>query len=296
MKKNTGLAFERLVKDILQQILDADKNAVRTISVEHNKRIAGRDRPHNIDLYWKFEVGGIEYQTIVEAKEWNSRVKPEQMSAFSDILKEIPGQPRGLYITRKGFQKGAIAVAEAHGIDLYILSDMPPLSLTLKVLGFAQGKTKVVEISEQAPIGLITEWAIYESELSNLRLNIEPSAAQSRTPSDTQTSWSIRPDEVSLCDERGARIGTLATLLAGLMKDGQREPSQMRSISYTITEPTFVVLPNIDRPQKLTHLSANYVYRKTGEVLTPWRPSNVASYILERIGNSRRRLVHLKLS
>jgi hypothetical protein len=56
-KKNTGAAYEKLVQGIFQAI------------VEQNKTLQGKISTHQIDVYWKFQTGGIEYEVIVQAKD-----------------------------------------------------------------------------------------------------------------------------------------------------------------------------------------------------------------------------------
>ena len=64
---------------------------------------------------------GIKYKTIVQAKDWNSNVPQEKILAFNQILQDIPGQPRGIFITKTGYQKGAREIAEKLNIVLYEL-------------------------------------------------------------------------------------------------------------------------------------------------------------------------------
>ena len=73
---------------------------------------------HQIDLLWTFTIAGIDHQTIVQARDWNQKIKQEAVSAFNDILKDIPGQPRGVIVTRTGFQQGAKQAADFHGMGL----------------------------------------------------------------------------------------------------------------------------------------------------------------------------------
>jgi hypothetical protein len=48
-------------------------------------------------------------------------VKQEQLIAFKKVLEDLPGQPRGIFVTRTGYQRGALQVAKATGIELYEL-------------------------------------------------------------------------------------------------------------------------------------------------------------------------------
>jgi hypothetical protein len=69
----------------------------------------------------QFEVGDIVHQTIVEVRDYNSKIKQAAILAFEGVLNDIPGQPRGVMVTRTGFQPGAETYAKKRGIKLYRL-------------------------------------------------------------------------------------------------------------------------------------------------------------------------------
>lgn len=120
-KKNTGIPYETLAQKVLSEIVNQE--SVRNIEVQHNVILKGRTTSHQIDVYWEFEVGGIKYTTIVQAKDWTSDVPQGEMLKFKAIIDDLPSQPRGIFITKKGYQSGAIDVAEANGIILYELRE-----------------------------------------------------------------------------------------------------------------------------------------------------------------------------
>jgi hypothetical protein len=121
LKKNTGISYENLAQQIFNEILNQD--SVKTINVQHNVMIQGKTTSHQIDIFWEFEVGGIRYCTIVQAKDWKSTVPQGAILQFKAILDDLPGQPRGIFVTRTGYQNGAIDVAKANGILLYELRE-----------------------------------------------------------------------------------------------------------------------------------------------------------------------------
>ena len=121
MAKNTGVEYEVLVKEIFEQILKYNLANLKTLKIEHDVYIKGNLGTHQIDVYWEFEFNGIKYKTVVQAKDWNSNVPQEKILAFNQILQDIPGQPRGIFITKTGYQKGAKEIAEKLNIVLYEL-------------------------------------------------------------------------------------------------------------------------------------------------------------------------------
>src|SRR5262249_7559290 len=116
---NTGIPYELLVQAIFQEILQQDR--VPNVSVQHNVRVRGRTTKHQVDVLWRFLVGGIEYTTVVQAKDWRAKITKAAVLAFRAVLDDIPGQPRGIVVTRTGFQSGARELAERHGMGLYLL-------------------------------------------------------------------------------------------------------------------------------------------------------------------------------
>ncbi len=120
-RKNTGVSYEVLVQGIFQAINDQDE--VANLAVERNKTLQGITTRHQIDVYWKFEKGGITYETIVQAKDWKNPVKKGQLIEFKGVRDDLPGPPRAVFVTRTGFQKGAKDFAAAHGIILYELGE-----------------------------------------------------------------------------------------------------------------------------------------------------------------------------
>jgi hypothetical protein len=121
MEKNTGLPYEILTQTIFNEILK--QNSVETIDVKRNVILQGRDSKHQIDVYWEFRYGNITYYTIIQAKDWASPVKQEQLFAFKQVLQDLPYQPRGIFVTKTGYQKGALEFAKANGIELFSLRE-----------------------------------------------------------------------------------------------------------------------------------------------------------------------------
>jgi hypothetical protein len=105
MAKNTGIPYELLTQTIFNLILN-DKHA-DTIKVDHDVELQGLREKYKVDIYWEFKVGGIEYKTIVQAKDGAKPVKKEQLLTFKGVLDNIPGQPRGVFVTQTGYQSGA---------------------------------------------------------------------------------------------------------------------------------------------------------------------------------------------
>jgi Restriction endonuclease len=139
--KNSGTSYELLVQAIFQAI--HDQQEVANLLVERNKTLQGKTTPHQIDVYWKFEKAAITYETIVQAKDWKNPVKKGQLIEFKGVLDDLPGQPRGVFVTRTGYQKGAKDFAAAHGVILYELGEPAKRpSTTITPLGWVVYKAE----------------------------------------------------------------------------------------------------------------------------------------------------------
>ncbi|MFY9079854.1 restriction endonuclease [Aliarcobacter cryaerophilus] len=57
----------------------------------------------------------------MECKNWKNQVKKSDVTAFITVLNYI-GNARGIFVTTKGFQKGAKLLAKEHGITLITAS------------------------------------------------------------------------------------------------------------------------------------------------------------------------------
>jgi len=121
-EKNTGIPYEKVTKTIFEKALARDD--VKNLTIEHNAHIRGNKLgEHQIDVYWRFTVGGVEHQVCVQCKDWKQNVPPAAVFTFAGVLADIPGQPRGIMIARTGFTQGAKDIAEKDGIVLYTLRE-----------------------------------------------------------------------------------------------------------------------------------------------------------------------------
>src|ERR1051325_2674060 len=114
MAKKTGLYYEVLSQKIYDSMVN--QNRVTNIDVLHDKTFPGKTTRHQIDVYWEFEEAGITYRNIVQVKDWGGPVTKGEMLKFLKVIEDLPNQPRGIFISKNGYQKGAKEVAEKHGI------------------------------------------------------------------------------------------------------------------------------------------------------------------------------------
>jgi len=66
----------------------------------------------------KFEDFGITYRDVVQVKDWDGSVNKGEMLKFLKVPEDLPNQPRGIFVSRNGYQKGAREVAEAWHLNV----------------------------------------------------------------------------------------------------------------------------------------------------------------------------------
>lgn len=121
---NDGKDYEQFVATLQQAILNAETfTNQKNIQIELNKKIrdnCGNER--EFDLYWEYELGGFVYKTVIECKDYNSRVSVEKIDALIGKVRDIPDL-RAVFATKKGYQSGAQKKAEMNKIDLLIIRE-----------------------------------------------------------------------------------------------------------------------------------------------------------------------------
>jgi len=131
--KNTGIPYEKFVQDLMQSLFDAGtKKGQINIKVEHNKTLTdknGVDR--QFDIYWKYELDEITYETVIECKDYASKISIEKVDALIGKLADLPNV-RGLFATTEGYQSGAEMKAKNHNIELLLIRKLNDSDFTDK--------------------------------------------------------------------------------------------------------------------------------------------------------------------
>lgn len=79
MPKN-GEEYELFVQDIYKILNCAD--GLKDVVVQHDVKIEGVSREHQIDVYWQFTCGTVTYRVAVECKDYKNPVTAEKIEAF----------------------------------------------------------------------------------------------------------------------------------------------------------------------------------------------------------------------
>ena len=113
---------ELVTKAIFEALLRLDE--VKNLDIRHNVNVNGRGTKHQIDVSLKFQAGGIDHFVIVQVKKKKRRAEQGDLIQFQGVLADVPGQPRGIFVSESGYQSGAQQFADAAGIDTYDIREM----------------------------------------------------------------------------------------------------------------------------------------------------------------------------
>ena len=116
--------YEIFVQKLYQAILDTEEfTKQKNIKIEHDKKIIDNlGDKQQFDLYWEYKYGGITYKTIIECKNYNSKI---EIGEINELIGKIQGIPdiKSIFATKIGYQKGAEKRAKNKNIDLLIVRE-----------------------------------------------------------------------------------------------------------------------------------------------------------------------------
>jgi hypothetical protein len=166
LAKNTGKEYEQFVAELQQALLNAEMfTNQNNITVEVNKIITdncGIDR--QFDIYWEYELGGITYKTVIECKDYNSKVSVDKIDAFIGKIRDIPDL-KPVFATKTGYQAGAEIKAQKNKVDLLIVREQNDSDWTaedgtplIKIICINMNLCMPAEIHKFEPI-IDAQWA-----------------------------------------------------------------------------------------------------------------------------------------
>lgn len=73
-------------------------------------------------MYWEYELAGVTYKTIIECKDYASRVSIDRIDGLIGKIRDIPDL-KPVFATKTGYQSGAEIKAKNNNIDLLIVRE-----------------------------------------------------------------------------------------------------------------------------------------------------------------------------
>lgn len=197
---------------------------------------------HQIDVYWKLNIAGVEQSFCVECKLWNQNIKKEDIAAFVTKLNDI-GNARGIFVTTKGYQKGAVSLASYSGITL-INANIEPIY-----------KKAILEFS--LPIMHDIEF-IFEECNSETKLEIE------------RINKTMDVTEISIFNKLGDEIGRLGDIAGKCCHDTEGHFVQGIENAYISVKDRLIAVKEIRyfyQPRKIPYLTLSGHYEAANVVV-----------------------------
>ncbi|PIA78447.1 hypothetical protein BFR04_02610 [Gaetbulibacter sp. 4G1] len=127
-KSKPGIEFEKLAESIFKKLIRDD----RFESVEHNVQLMGQDGLRQIDVLVKTKSIGMEFNTIIECKDYKRKLSIIYVDSFHSKLLDVNAS-KGILVSRNGFSTKAISKAKRLGITLCTADEASDPNWKLKV-------------------------------------------------------------------------------------------------------------------------------------------------------------------
>lgn len=301
-----GGPYEVLTQEIFQNILD--QTELKNIEVRHNLELVGKTTTHQIDVYWEFEVGGVIYRTIVQAKYWSKSVDQGDLIKFKGVLDDLPGQPLGIFVTRTGYQSGAADFARANGILLFVLEKVAPSRGPWKFTTTTLGYVHVIF----KPTPLLVAGAKYEGRTFNMEgIVYEPEFQESLLHVDslwvrenlgfseddiqkkiTNMQVSGLLHEMKLYDNEGKEVSDMQQIYKGFVAQLRGKENTLQRMCHTFETPTYIRLTDSKIPLvKILSITSTVTILEKERSERFFRLPNIVQFVLRKLNDGTERIV-----
>jgi len=120
-----GAAFEDYVQFVYHTLLNLKGERVQ-VSRRTTFRLPSGEA-YEVDVYYEFLNVGVRHRVAIECKDWSTPVDQGKVLEFHQKIKNIGENVVGVFVSRSGYQSGAIAVAARHGILTLKADDVPTI-------------------------------------------------------------------------------------------------------------------------------------------------------------------------
>jgi hypothetical protein len=303
MADKTGKLYENLAQVVFQAIVN--QNDVSNVVVEHNVVLTGKHTSHQIDVYWKFVAAHVEYETIVQCKDHENPINQGELLKFKAVLDDLPGQPKGIFVSRAGYQSGAIDFAKAHGILLHELreADYPP-SLLITTVGWAHYRVVPMALSgvikgsgedldTSKLYAMAFDYTVFSPTFSQINIGISTGWLKDNYP-DMDTAvirsgglFSSVLHENELYDDSGEVIGNLGKLFQTIAQSVSNEGLSEKRVTHKCEVPTFIRTSSAQLPKiQVDSISTDIKIEQRREVRRA-RMSNFAQWVLHDLNTDK---------
>ena len=118
--------YEKFVASLYHAVQATERLTanLRTKAFETRKKIRnsyGVER--EFDVYWEYEIAGHSCKTVIECKNYNSRITIEKIDALVGKIGDFDDAIVPIFATKTGYQSGAQAAAKHNNIELLVVRD-----------------------------------------------------------------------------------------------------------------------------------------------------------------------------
>ena len=141
--------YEALVARVYEDLLPTGLGNVLKDQQYIGKRSG---HSHQIDVAIEMKIADLRILVVIECKYYNRRVEVGEVLELAERLDDI-GAQKGVLVSRKGFQAGAVKVARARSIALVVTEPVWEVFLYASGVGGLVHNTRIVERGEKPPDG-----------------------------------------------------------------------------------------------------------------------------------------------
>lgn len=116
----TPAEFEEFVTSLFDSL--ELSGAIANLRVETHEVIRGTDGTYDFDGTVRYELGGMDFLIVVEAKRHKNPIKRETVQVLHQKLQSV-GAHKAVLVSTAPFQQGALDFALVHGIALVTVTE-----------------------------------------------------------------------------------------------------------------------------------------------------------------------------
>lgn len=166
-------------------------------AVTWNDEINGRQ----FDVTVRFKFGLHSYLTVIECKDYASKVSVDKVDAFVTKARDANAN-KAVLISSLGFQSGCFPVAERHGVQLLVLSETTETSIPDLIERFTPGLNIYDVCFRDARSGRTIDFEDWGGRLSYLMNHSKlVSVEGERTPNQLVYEWQLTQPSIDLDKE-----------------------------------------------------------------------------------------------
>lgn len=197
MKKNNGKDYENFVTRLQQALIDSESLMKhQNVTVETNRKIIDNcGIKREFDLYWEYELAGVTYKTVIECKDYNSKIPLEKIDALIGKIRDIPDL-RAAFATKIGYQSGAKKKAELNKIDLLVVRSQSDSDWKDK-----NGNSYLKEIAFNLDILLPATIKSFLPEIDGIWAKENTNLDLTNPPNMSLTTDQIRIEDIEMAEE-----------------------------------------------------------------------------------------------